>query len=414
MTEAAAAVDATADEIHDVEPVPVEPTTALAIVEPRAGAIIAAEDPQEILTNAQQIAAPLKDLIESAGLAKSLDRRNPERKHVEVGGWQAAGTMLGALGGQPLHAETVWTRRVVGEDGQLQRTRYTATVRRYYPKNQGGGVKSETTYDVDGFDWEACVEIKTPAGVIVGRAEAMVSRTESTWAQRDDYALRSMAETRAESRAWRKACGWIVHLAGYNPTPAEEMGGGANVHDDAPAAIPLASDKARTNAQKSIALFLADYMSPQQASAEAWKVLELIEQRDDTRLTAHHAGALILAAKAVHSAKVNRAEPPQEEKPEPLRQGPISTHTSRMREAREAEEHAEHERASAAQKEQATEDPPPPDWVPPRDADGRPAAGTIALDDPKAAEYCICPNGLDTASADTNSDCPIAGHGIPF
>jgi hypothetical protein len=52
----------------------------------------------------------------------------------------------------------------------------------------------------------------------------MVSRAEEKWSRRDDYALRSMAETRAESRAWRKAIGWIVHLAGYNPTPAEEMG----------------------------------------------------------------------------------------------------------------------------------------------------------------------------------------------
>ena len=189
-----------------------------------AGAIIRAEEPREILRKAHDIAVVLKELIDSAGLAVNLDKRNPDRKHVEVGGWQATGTLLGALGGQPLHGETEWTRRVVGEDGRLQRTRYTATVKRYHPKKDGGGLKSETTYDVDGFDWEARVAVKTAAGVTVGVAEAMVGRAEETWSRRDDYALRSMAETRAESRAWRKAIGWIVHLAGYNPTPAEEMG----------------------------------------------------------------------------------------------------------------------------------------------------------------------------------------------
>jgi hypothetical protein len=62
-----------------------------------------------------------------------------------------------------------------------------------------------------------------PRGVVVGRAEAMCSRSENTWRNRDDYAVRSMAETRAESRAFRRAIGWIVSIAGYNPTPAEEM-----------------------------------------------------------------------------------------------------------------------------------------------------------------------------------------------
>lgn len=196
-------------------------STSLTVVEPNAGAIIRSDDPREILVKAKQIAEPLAELIESAGLAKAL---GGQRKHVEVGGWQACGTLLGALGGQPLHAETVWTRKVTGDDGRPVRTTYTATVKRYHKREQGGGLREEITYDVDGYDWEACVEVKTPSGVVVGRAEAMVGRAENTWAQRDDYALRSMAETRAESRAWRKAIGWIVHIAGYNPTPAEEMG----------------------------------------------------------------------------------------------------------------------------------------------------------------------------------------------
>jgi hypothetical protein len=200
-----------------------EPGTAVAVIDGTAGAVIRADEPTEILAKAQQIATPLAQLIESAGLAKKL---GGNRKHVEVGGWQAAGTMLGALGGQALHAETVWTRPVVDPD-------------------TGHAIRNE-----HGFSWEACVEIRTPAGVVVGKAEAMCGRTEKTWAKRDDYAVRSMAETRAESRAYRRAIGWIVHLAGYNPTPAEEMG-----HEPGQDTAPVLNDwqKARLEMAEPIA-----------------------------------------------------------------------------------------------------------------------------------------------------------------
>jgi hypothetical protein len=183
-------------------------STALAVVDGAAGAVIRAEQPEEILAKAHQIARPLANLIEQAGLAKNL---GGNRKHVEVGGWQAAGTMLGALGGQALHAETVWTR-IVRDPASGEPLRRSVRI-----------TKQGSTAEFDGYDWEACVEVRTPAGVVVGRAEAMCSRTEKTWANRDDYAVRSMAETRAESRAYRRAIGWVVHLAGYNPTPAEEI-----------------------------------------------------------------------------------------------------------------------------------------------------------------------------------------------
>ena len=40
---------------------------------------------------------------------------------------------------------------------------------------------------------------------------------------RDDYALRSMAQTRATSKALRQPLGFVMSLAGFDPTPAEEM-----------------------------------------------------------------------------------------------------------------------------------------------------------------------------------------------
>jgi hypothetical protein len=69
----------------------------------------------------------------------------------------------------------------------------------------------------------ARVEARTRAGDLVGAAEAECSRAESTWARRDAYALRSMAQTRAIGRALRAPLGQIVVLAGYEPAGAEEM-----------------------------------------------------------------------------------------------------------------------------------------------------------------------------------------------
>jgi hypothetical protein len=207
-------VDGTAEGVDD------GPTgAALALVPSNGGrSVIRAERPEEVIEKATAIADVLKNLIEDKGLSTNV---GGNRKHVNVDGWQALGMMLGALGGEALHAETVWSRRVLDETGAMKRTQYQQHIKRYF--RGGGGIREEVTFDVDGYDWEACVEVRTAAGVVMGRAEAMCSREEETWSKRDEYAVRSMAETRAESRAYRRAVGWIVNIAGYSPTPSEEM-----------------------------------------------------------------------------------------------------------------------------------------------------------------------------------------------
>ena len=45
---------------------------------------------------------------------------------------------------------------------------------------------------------------------------------EATWAKRPDYARRSMAATRAVSKACRLAFSWVMVMAGYDATPREE------------------------------------------------------------------------------------------------------------------------------------------------------------------------------------------------
>ena len=41
----------------------------------------------------------------------------------------------------------------------------------------------------------------------------------------EEYAVLSMAQTRAISKGYRNIIGWVIKLSGYEPTPAEEMEG---------------------------------------------------------------------------------------------------------------------------------------------------------------------------------------------
>jgi hypothetical protein len=71
--------------------------------------------------------------------------------------------------------------------------------------------------------WEARAIVRDRNGQQVGAAEAMCLRSERRWGKADEYAVRSMAQTRACAKALRMRVGFIVTLAGFEPTPAEEM-----------------------------------------------------------------------------------------------------------------------------------------------------------------------------------------------
>lgn len=60
-------------------------------------------------------------------------------------------------------------------------------------------------------------------GQIISSAEASCMKTEKRWATADEYAIKSMAQTRASAKALRNAFGWVAELAGFESTPAEEM-----------------------------------------------------------------------------------------------------------------------------------------------------------------------------------------------
>ena len=61
------------------------------------------------------------------------------------------------------------------------------------------------------------------SGMVVGGAEAYCMADEENWGSKPWFQLASMAQTRAGAKAIRNRMAWVVVLAGYSGTPAEEM-----------------------------------------------------------------------------------------------------------------------------------------------------------------------------------------------
>lgn len=78
--------------------------------------------------------------------------------------------------------------------------------------------------DVQGFEARA-VALRVSTGEEISAAEAMCLNDEANWKNRPLFMLRSMCQTRACAKALRNVLAWVVVLAGYRATPAEEMEG---------------------------------------------------------------------------------------------------------------------------------------------------------------------------------------------
>lgn len=76
----------------------------------------------------------------------------------------------------------------------------------------------------DELIYEARVEIRNVLNQqAITSAEAVCSSKESRWRGRDEYAIKSMAQTRATAKAYRIGLSFLAVMAGLEPTPAEEV-----------------------------------------------------------------------------------------------------------------------------------------------------------------------------------------------
>lgn len=152
--------------------VPVEVSTRVEL------GVLRADGPAQLLHVATEAADALRGVIAAKKLFSTINGR----EYVRVEGWTTLATMMGCL-----PREVSVSRDEAGT--------YTATVELVRMGDQA----------------------------VLTRASAECGMDEKTWAGRADYARRSMAVTRATSKACRIAFSWVMVLAGYQPTPAEEI-----------------------------------------------------------------------------------------------------------------------------------------------------------------------------------------------
>jgi len=128
-----------------------------------------------------KLSTELSQLIKEKGLSSNIQGK----QFVNVEGWQFAGASLGLMpiitSTQDLSNETA--------------IKYMATCE----------VRNITT------------------GQLVATGIALCSNAEKTKRYFDEYAILSMAQTRAIGKAYRNLLAWLMKAAGFEATPAEEM-----------------------------------------------------------------------------------------------------------------------------------------------------------------------------------------------
>lgn len=155
-----------------------EPVAVIPVTESVELGVVSASSPAQLVARATEAADALAGVIAAKGLFSSIQGR----RYVKCEGWTTLAAMMGCL---PREEQTVER-----EDGS-----YEAVV--------------------------ALVRMRD--GQVLTRASAECGRGEKLWMDRAPYARRSMAVTRATSKACRIAFSWVMTLAGYEVTPAEEM-----------------------------------------------------------------------------------------------------------------------------------------------------------------------------------------------
>lgn len=83
--------------------------------------------------------------------------------------------------------------------------------------------KCENLSDETCYRYRAEVSLKDKTGATVGYGVAICTNKEAGKKGFDEYAVASMAQTRAVGKAFRLKIGWLLKVAGYETTPAEEM-----------------------------------------------------------------------------------------------------------------------------------------------------------------------------------------------
>lgn len=151
--------------------------------EPVAVVLWGTNEPAAMVARMSLVASTLAEAIRARGLSVRIG----PKEYVRVEGWALCGAILG------IFPKTTALEEMRDEDGL--------------------------------FGFRATVELTTRDGGVIGGAMALCTRYETAWADRDANQIASMAQTRGIAKSYRGSLGFVMEMAGYAATPAEEMDG---------------------------------------------------------------------------------------------------------------------------------------------------------------------------------------------
>jgi hypothetical protein len=143
-----------------------------------------------VATNVANCLAPL---VREQGLTvKGLNNQDKEAEYVTVEGWEVLGTMLGIV------PDTRIVEEMKNDKGRVIGFKARATLYQHPILDDG----------------------KIVGGTVLSTAEAYCTKDDF---QKKYFSMASMAQTRALGKAYRMALSWVMKMAGFEPTPAEDM-----------------------------------------------------------------------------------------------------------------------------------------------------------------------------------------------
>ncbi|MFA7296276.1 MAG: hypothetical protein WC211_03695 [Dehalococcoidia bacterium] len=165
-------------------------TTAVTVAshETTAVELWGTDDPLAMVNRMTAVADAMAAVVRRRGLVQTFTIKGKTREYVNVEGWSLVGAMIGVF------PRTRDVEEIRVADGSL-------------------------------VGFKANVDLVTREGGVVGGSSAICTRDEERWADRDWNQISSMAQTRATAKAFRMSFGFVMPMAGYEATPAEEMDG---------------------------------------------------------------------------------------------------------------------------------------------------------------------------------------------
>jgi len=154
--------------------------------------------PQQQIQKAVEIANAVSEVIEKKRLYIVIESKKYDKKYVMCEGWATMGALLGLF---PRIVETREER--TGENLKV--------------------IAKCEVWSLNG-NLIARAEAECDSGEVTRKKDGtIVKKWLDSLGKPNEYVIRSMAQTRAVSKAFRIALSWIMVLAGYQATPAEEI-----------------------------------------------------------------------------------------------------------------------------------------------------------------------------------------------